>query len=294
MEKIAFVGLGNMGLPMAQLLLNAGYSLQVFNRTKEKARQLSQQNLTVCNTPKEAAKDCKIIVTMLADDAILNDAVSGDNGFLSTLKEGTVHISMSTIAPETSQHMATVHAKTGAHYLAAPVFGRPDAAAAKKLWICVSGQTEIKQKVKHVLEAMCQGVVDFGEEAGAANAIKIIGNFMILSSLEMMGEAFTLGEKFGIERSTISQFFGDTVFNAPIYKNYGKLIAERNFENVGFKSRWALKDIRLALALADKQEMPMPLAALVHSRLLSGLANDLGDRDMTEVFEKGISKDAGL
>lgn len=294
MEKIAFIGLGNMGLPMAQLLLDAGYYLQVYNRTKKKAKDLSQQNLTVFDTPKEAVQDCKIIISMLADDAILNDAVSGDNGFLSTLTDGAIHISMSTISPETSQHMAAEHAKAGAHYIAAPVFGRPDAAAAKKLWVCISGEPEIKQQVMPVLEALGQGVVDFGDQVGAANAIKIIGNFMILSSLEMMGEAFALGEKFGIERIAISQFFGDTVFNAPIYKNYGRLIAERDFENVGFKSRWALKDIRLALALADKQEMPMPLAALVHNRLLSGLANDLGDRDMTEAFEKGISKDAGL
>lgn len=294
MEKIAFIGLGNMGLPMARLLIEAGYPLRVYNRSKEKAESLPQDKITLCETPREAAEECTLIITMLADDKILNEAVSGADGFASALQKELVHISMSTIAPETSQLLAEQHAGTGAAYVAAPVFGRPDAAAAKKLWICVSGKNEVKERVKPVLRLMGQDVIDFGEDPGAANVVKILGNFMILSSLEMMGEAFALGEKFGLERTAIADFFGSTVFNAPVYKNYGKLLASRQFEPVGFRSRLALKDVRLALSLARELESPMPLGSLIQDRLLSAMAKNRGDRDMVEAFERGISDDAGI
>ena len=293
-EKIGFIGLGNMGLPMAKNLIKAGYTLQVYNRTASKADELEEAAVTVCSSPEEAATDVQFVVTMLSEDAILEEAVSGEKGLLKSLKGGGVHISMSTISPETAAKLNALHQQNGSHYLAAPVFGRPEAAAAQKLWICTSGNSSVKEACKPILGSMGQGVVDFGEEPGNANVVKITGNFMIMASMEMMAEAFTLGEKNGIDPKKMADFFGSTLFNAPIYQNYGKLIANKQYEPVGFKAKLGFKDARLAFALAQKSETPMPMVATIHNRLLTAIAKGKGERDWVEGFGSGVTDDAGL
>lgn len=283
-----------MGLPMAKNLVKAGYQLQVYNRTAAKADELDPAEITVCKTPLEAAGNVQFVVTMLSEDSVLEETVSGENGLLKSLKPGAIHISMSTISPETSMKLDKLHQQNGSHYLTAPVFGRPEAAAAQKLWVCVSGNTSIKEASKPILESMGQGIFDFGEEAGKANVVKIAGNFMIMASMEMMAEAFTLGEKNGIDPKKMADFFGSTLFNAPIYQNYGKLIANKSYEPVGFKAKLGYKDARLALALSQKSEMPMPFAAAVHNRLLTAVAKGWGDRDWVEGFGHGVTDDAGI
>lgn len=283
-----------MGLPMAKNLIKAGYNLQVYNRTASKANGLEQLAITVCSSPEEVARDVQYVITMLAQDDILEEAVSGEKGLLKSLKKGAVHISMSSISPETSKKLTALHHQTGTHYLTAPVFGRPEAAAAQKLWICTSGDPSLKEAAKPILESMGQGIVDFGEEPGSANVVKITGNFMIMASMEMMAEAFTLGEKNGIDPKKLADFFGSTLFNAPIYQNYGKLIANKQYEPVGFKAKLGLKDARLAFALSQKSETPMPLAAVIHNRLLTAIAKGWGDRDWVEGFGHGVTDDAGL
>lgn len=293
-NTIGFIGLGNMGIAMAKLLTDAGYHLQVHNRTMEKADELDQSRVTKSQTPAEAAAGVKIVITMLSEDEVVKETVSGKDGILETLPQGSVHISMSTISPETSEELAKLHEAHGSSYIAAPVFGRPDAAAAKKLWVCTSGSQQAKDMVKPVLENLGQGIVDFGEKPGSANVVKISGNFMILASLEMMAECFTLGEKYGLDRSKIADFFGSTIFNAPIFKNYGKILAAKEYEPVGFKAKLGLKDARLAVKLSQLSETPIPLAMLAHNRLLTAVAKGSGDKDWTEAFGKGVTDDAGL
>ncbi len=283
-----------MGLPMAKNLLKAGYGLQVYNRTASKAEGLDQNLIRVCSSPEEAATAVQYVITMLAEDAILEEAVSGEKGLIKSLKKGAVHISMSSISPETSVKLTSIHQQTGTHYLTAPVFGRPEAAAGQKLWVCTSGNPSVKEACKPILESMGQGVVDFGEEPGNANVVKITGNFMIMASMEMMAEAFTLGEKNGIDPKKLADFFGSTLFNAPIYQNYGKLIANKQYEPVGFKAKLGFKDARLAFTLAQKSETPMPFVATVHNRLLTAIAKGWGDRDWVEGFGHGVSDDAGI
>lgn len=292
--KIGFIGLGNMGTPMAQNLIKAGYQLQVYNRTIAKADDLDQASITKCKTPAEAAANVDFVVTMLSEDEILKEAVSGEQGLLQTLPKGAVHISMSTIAPETSELLAGLHTEAGSTYIAAPVFGRPEAAAAKKLFVCTSGDAKAKEAARPILEALGQSITDFGDQPGGANVVKVAGNFMILASMEMMAEAFTLAEKNGLDRVTMANFFGSTLFNAPIYQNYGKLIANKQYEPVGFKARLGLKDARLAVKLSQASETPMPLAMLAHNRLLTAVAKGGGDRDWVEAFGKGVTDDAGL
>lgn len=292
--KIGFIGLGNMGLPMAKNLIAAGYHLQVYNRTAEKADELEASAITKCKTPAEAAANVAMVITMLSDDDTVKESVVGKNGILNTLQKGGLHISMSTISPDIAQFLSDQHKAAGSSYLAAPVFGRPEAAAAKKLWVCVSGSKEDKQTATPILECLGQGVVDFGEDAGGANVVKIAGNFMIMSSLEMMAEAFTLAEKFNLDRSKVAEFFGSTIFNAPIYQNYGRLIANKQYEPVGFKARLGYKDARLAFKLAQQSETPMPLGTLIHNRLLTAVAKGLGDRDWVEAVGRGVTDDAGV
>lgn len=293
-QKIGFIGLGSMGLNMAKNLIAAGYHLQVYNRTIEKADELEKSAVTICNSPAEAAQDVAAVITMLSDDDVVTKTVTDEDGILKSLQNGGVHISMSTISPDVSQRLSKLHQEAGSSYLAAPVFGRPEAAAARKLWICVSGSDADKQNVKPVLECLGQGIFDFGEDPGAANVVKIAGNFMIMSSLETMAEAFTLAEKFGLDRLKVAEFYGSTIFNAPIYQNYGKLIANKQYEPVGFKAKLGYKDARLAFKLAQQSKTPMPMGTLIHNRLLSALAKGLGDRDWVEAVGRGVGDDAGV
>jgi len=282
-----------MGSPMAKNLLAAGYHLQVYNRTLSKAGEVGE-GITKCKTPADAADGVDVVITMLSEDEVLKEVVLGDDGILKKLPKGALHISMSTISPDTAQLLSGKHQEAGSSYLAAPVFGRPEAAAAKKLWICVSGDQPSKDKAKPILENLGQGIIDFGETAGGANVVKIAGNFMIMASLEMMAEAFTLAEKNGLDRAKVSEFFGSTLFNAPIFQNYGKAIANKQYQPVGFKSKLGYKDARLAFKLSQTSEVPMPMATAVHNRLLAAVAKGWGDTDWAEGFGRGVSEDAGV
>ena len=293
-NKIGFIGLGNMGMNMAKNLIEAGYHLQVHNRTVSKEEELRATSITVCKTPAEAADGVEILISMLSDDEVLKETVSGRQGILKTFPAGAVHISMSTIAPDTAEFLAALHENSGSTYLASPVFGRPEAAAAKKLYICISGIAKAKEIARPVLECLGQRVADFGEKVGGANVVKVAGNFMITASMEIMAEAYTLAEKNGLDRLQVAEFFGSGLFAAPIFQNYGKLIANKQFEPVGFKSKLGLKDARLALKLSQASYTPMPMVTLVHNRLQSAVAKGWGESDWVEGVSRGVSEDAGV
>ncbi|MDN5287038.1 MAG: NAD(P)-dependent oxidoreductase [Mucilaginibacter sp.] len=292
-KKIGFIGLGNMGIIMAKNLISSGYHLQVYNRTLSKADELDPAYITKCQTPADAAKGVHIVISMLAEDDTLRELTVGEKGILKSLQPNALHISMSTISPETAQQLADLHEEAGSHYLAAPVFGRPEAAAARKLWICVSGDQHAKDIAKPVLECLGQ-LVDFGESTGGANVVKITGNFMIMASMEIMAEAYTLAEKNGLSRTQVADFFGSTLFSSPIFQNYGKVIASKQYEPVGFKSKLGYKDARLAFKLSQASEMPMPITNALHSRLLTAVAKGWGEKDWAEGIARGVSEDAGI
>lgn len=292
-ETIGFIGLGSMGLPMAANLIDAGYALKIYNRTLEKAQPLVDVGATLEASPADVAAASDVVVTMLANDQALEDVVLGRDGLLEKLSVGGIHVSMSTVSPAIAQTLADRHRQCGTTYLAAPVFGRPDAAASKKLWICVSGQSTAKERVRPVLNAMGQGVFDFGETVEAANIVKLSGNFMIISAIEAMAEAFTLAEKNGIDRTQLAELFGQTLFACPIYQNYGRLIAQEAYEPAGFKLALGLKDVTLVLQTARASQMPMPLASLLHDRLMAAVAKGNGEIDWTGLALEA-SESAGI
>ena len=292
-ETIGFIGLGGMGSAMAANLLKAGFALKVYNRTHERAQPLVKLGATQVHTLEDAADEGGIVITMLTNDVAVQNVAFGDAGFGKKLGTGGIHLSMSTIAPETSRHLATLHNAQQSYYVAAPVFGKPDAAAAQKLWIATSGPTEAKVRVQPLLDAMSQGVYDFGDDPGSANVVKLTGNFMFGAAIEAMGEAFTLAQKNGISRTAVYDFFTQTLFACPVYKNYGKLISEEHYQPIGAIPSLIRKDFGLILAEANNAAVPMPLASLVHDRLTAMVAKGREDRDWAG-FAEEISESAGL
>lgn len=291
-SSVTFIGLGAMGAPMASSVLRSGVALTVYNRSRERAAPLAAAGAKVADSVAAAVTPGGVVITMLANDAALLDVTLGDAGFADRLGAGGLHISMSTVSPETSRHLAAEHAKRGSLWLSAPVFGRPEAAAAQKLWICQSGAADAKARAKPLLEAMGQAIHDFGDEPGAANVVKLSGNFLILSAVEAMAEALTLAEKSGIDRQALAGFLGQTVFNCPIYQNYGRILASQTYEPAGFKLELGMKDVRLVRDAAESATVPMPLADLLHARLLTSLAKGRGQLDWTAI-EMVSAEDAG-
>ncbi len=203
-ENIGFIGLGGMGLAMASNLLKAGFSLRVYNRTAEKARPLVEMGALLARSPAEAAEAAEpggVVVTMVSDDKAVEEVTVGPDGFLARLGDG-VHLSMSMIAPRAARRLAAIHRERGGRYVASPVFGKPEVAARAKLWIVTSGDAAAKARVRPIQETLSQQVFDFGDDPGAANAIKLAGNFLLGAAIEAMAEAFTLAQKHGVPAPT--------------------------------------------------------------------------------------------
>ncbi len=282
-----------MGEAMAQNLLKGGHALTVFNRTPDKAEGLIDAGATWASTPAEAAERAEVVFSMVSDDAALRSITTGDFGFLASMSDGAVHVSCSTIAPDTARQLADEHQKRNTHYVACPVYGKPEAAQAAKLWLCTSGSEAAKAKVRPLLDLVGQGIYDFGEDVGAANVVKLSGNFLLGCAIEAMAEAFTLAEKNGIARTAVWTFFTDTLFNSPVYKNYGKLIAEEVYQPVGATPALIRKDMRLLLDEAQKSLVPMPFAQIVHQQLTATVAKGVKDIDWAG-FAGEVSENAGV
>lgn len=292
-ERIGFIGLGHMGQAMASNLIAAGYALCVYNRTPSKAAALVAQGAKLVGQPSQTAESGGVVITMLSDDQALQSVMSGENGLLERLGPNGVHVSMSTISPALARRLAEHHREYQVSYLAAPVFGRPEAAAERKLWICLSGQGIAKRRVHSILTTMGQGIFDFGDEPGAANVVKLTGNFLLASMMEALAEALTLGEKNGIDRTALADLFSETLFACPAYRLYGEAIAQGRYQPPGFTVSLGLKDLNLVLETAAMSTMPMPLASLLHDRFLATIAKGRGNLDWAAVA-LGVAEDAGL
>ena len=281
--KIGFLGLGNMGLPMARNLMKAGHTLAGYNRTGRRAEELRSSGGIIAATPGEAASGAEVLISMLADDRAVEEVVFSPGNALQALPPGAVHISMSTISVDLSRRLAMAHREKGQHYIAAPVFGRPDAAAAAKLFIVAAGPAQQIERCRPLFDAMGQKTFLAGEEASKANLIKLAGNFMITAAIESLAEAFALVRKSGIEPNDFLEIITGSLFTAPLYRNYGSMIAADRFEPAGFKLPLGLKDNRLLLAAAEEAAVPMPLASLVRDRFIAALAQGLAEADWAAI-----------
>ncbi len=291
-ETVGFIGLGGMGLAMATNLLKAGFGLRVYNRTAEKARPLLDHGAVMAGSAAEASEPGGIVVTMVTDDRAVEAVTLGADGLLDRLGDG-VHLSMSTIAARTARRLAAVHRERGAGYVASPVFGKPEVAAEARLWIATSGDAAARARVRPLQEAMSQRVFDFGDEPGAANVIKLAGNFLLGAAIEAMAEAFTLAQKQGVPRRQTYEFFTQTLFDCFVYRGYGDLVASEHYQPVGAQPSLIRKDLGLILNAADEGLVPMPLASLIHQRLTATVAKGRQDVDWAG-FAHEVSESAGL
>jgi 3-hydroxyisobutyrate dehydrogenase-like beta-hydroxyacid dehydrogenase len=269
--RVGVVGLGQMGAAMAASLLRAGHEVTVYNRTREKADALAARGARLAGTPGEACRG-EAVFSMLTDDAAVEGLVFGDGGVRDTLARGAVHISSSTIGPALSGRLDAAHARAGQAYVAAPVFGRQDAAAAGRLFVVAAGAADAVRAARPLLEAISQRVFVVSERAEAANLVKLSGNFLIAAVIESLGEAMAFIEKGGVDKRRYLEILTSTLFGAPVYETYGGLIADARFEPAGFAAPLGLKDIRLTLAAAEDLRVPLPLASLLRDRFLRLLA----------------------
>ncbi|HXO50132.1 MAG TPA: NAD(P)-dependent oxidoreductase [Mycobacterium sp.] len=280
--KIGFIGLGNMGAGMATNLLKSGHEVTAYNRSQDKVAALAGQG---ANPAKSVAAACDgdIVITMLANDDAVEAVTFGDDGIVAALRPGATHVSSSTISVALSERMTAVHAEAGQHFVAAPVFGRPEAAAAAKLFVVAAGAAATLQAISPVFDAIGQRTFVVSEEPKAANLVKLSGNFLIASVIESLGEAMALVAKAGVDKNDYLEILTSTLFGAPVYKTYGGLIARGEFEPAGFAAELGQKDVRLVLAAAEKLQTPLPIASLLRDRFLTLLAIGGGGLDWSAV-----------
>ena len=289
--KVGFIGLGRMGAAMAGNLIKAGHEVTVYNRSPEKARALAANGAKVASNVSEASRG-DAVMTMLSNDEAVEALVLGREGVLASLRPSALHISSSTISVALSQRLSQQHAQQGQRYLAAPVFGRPDAAAAAELVVVAGGDKTSVEAARPLLEAIARKVFVVGEAPQAANLVKLSGNFLNASVIESLGEAFALIGKGGIDRQRYLEILA-SLFNVPAYNIYGALIASGRFEPAGFAAPLGQKDIRLLLAAADTLGVPMPVAGLLRDRFMTLLAHG-GERLDWSAIGGLPAQDAGL
>ena len=289
---VGLIGLGNMGTGMAKSLLRAGHGVTVFNRTQARAEALRGDGATVATTPAEACR-AGIVMTMLADDAALESQVFGNAGILASLPPGGIHISCSTTSVALSDRLTAAHSSRAQEFISCPVFGRPDAAEAGRLAVVAAGPADAVSRCKPLFEAFGPKLLVVGEKPSLANVVKLSGNFLIASVLESLSEALAFARKSGVDASALLDFLTSTLFNAPVYKTYGGLIVEGNYDKVGFALPLGLKDVRLVLQAAEAKSVPMPIASVVRDRFLTAMARGNSNKDWSAL---GLiaAEDAGL
>jgi len=288
---IGFVGLGNMGRGMVQSLLRAGHRVVVWNRTPERADQLVALGAERAATPFEAA-EVGVVFTMLADDAATEAVVAGPHGILAGLPRDGIHVASSTLSVRYSAELAERHRTRGQHYVAAPVFGRPDAAAQGALRLVIAGQPGAIARLQPALAALGSQQFVIGERPEQAHAVKIAGNFLILSLVELLSEAFVLADKAGVSRERFFEV-ASAVFSSPLVDRYGRALLEQRFQPPGFRLMLGLKDIRLALELAESTHTPLPIADLVRQHALEAMARGQAELDFASLL-RVVEAHAGL
>ena len=282
--QIGFIGLGSLGTPIAMNILESGHTLHVYNRTVSKAKPLADKGAIVSQSVSALAKECDIVFTIVSDDAALKEISGGANGLVKNMKPGSIHVSMSTILPRTAEEISILHNEQKQHYLASPVFGRPEAAAAKKLNFAISGPEKIRTKIEPLLkDGGAAGVWHFGDNITAANTVKLCGNFLIAGALEAIGESVNLADASGVKPQEMWNMFLQTIFNAPVYHNYSNIILNKKFEPAAFTARLGLKDLNLVLQQADAAKQEMPLANLVKDRMQRLVNSGKGEIDWSAV-----------
>jgi 3-hydroxyisobutyrate dehydrogenase-like beta-hydroxyacid dehydrogenase len=289
---IGFIGLGKMGQGMAANLMKAGHRVTVYNRSPGRADALVRQGATAAGSVAEAS-DAEVVFTMLSDDGAVEAVAFGENGIVASLASGATHVSSSTISVALSERLEAAHADAGQRYAAAPVFGRPEAASAAKLFVIAAGIPQVLEPLYPLFDAIGQRTFVVSERPHTANLVKLSGNFLIASAIESVSEAVALVAKAGVDRQQYVDILTSTLFAAAAYQAYGGLIAREEFEPAGFAASLGLKDVRLVLAAAEQLQVPLPVASLLRDRLLTLVATGGGHLDWSALATLA-DRDAGI
>jgi 3-hydroxyisobutyrate dehydrogenase-like beta-hydroxyacid dehydrogenase len=290
--EVGFIGLGRMGQAMARNLLKMGHRVFVFNRTRSRAEELREEGAVVADSPAGACK-ANIVVTMLADDDAVEQVVFGGGGIISALREDAIHVSMSTITVALSEVLTEAHHAAGQHFVAAPVFGRPEAAAAAKLFIVAAGEPEPLDRCQLLFDDLGQKTFIVDQFPPKANLVKLSGNFLVASVIECLGEAVALTRKAGLDPTQFLSVLTGSLFAAPVYETYGELILEDRYRPPGFTMPLGLKDMRGVLAAAEAKNVPMPVASLLRDHFITAIARGKSDFDWS-ALARLAAENAGL
>jgi 3-hydroxyisobutyrate dehydrogenase-like beta-hydroxyacid dehydrogenase len=279
---VACIGLGRMGSGIAGNIQKHGFPLTVHNRTSGKSKPFASAGAQVARTPREAAASAEIVVTNLMDDASVLGTMTGENGILAGMRPDSIHIGTTTISPGLSTRLAALHEAQGSHYIAGPVAGRPDAAAAGKLITFLAGKPEPIERSRQVIEAYADRIIPMGEDPAIAMSMKLVGNFMGASIIEMIGQVYVFAEKRGVDPAIITNMFKQFM---PAMSEYVERISSRNFENAGFTLDAGLKDITLILAAAAEVQAPLPYASIIRDKCLAAQAQGKSQLDWSVLTE---------
>jgi 3-hydroxyisobutyrate dehydrogenase-like beta-hydroxyacid dehydrogenase len=295
--EIGFIGLGNMGSAMATHLIKAGHEVTVYNRSRGKVDALAGEGARPAATVADACRG-EVVFTMLANDEAVEGVTFGDGGIVSALASGATHVSSSTISVALGQRLTEAHSEAGQQFVAAPVFGRPEAAQAAKLFVVAAGAPGPLEAVSDLFDAFGQRTFVVSDEPKTANLVKLSGNFLIMSVIETLGEAVALVDKAGVDKHQYIDLLTSTLFSAPVYKTYGQLIAGGQFEPAGFAASLGQKDVRLVLTAAEALQVPMPVASLLRDRFLALMARGGEHLDWSAVgalaaWESGAASPTG-
>ncbi len=282
--KVGIIGLGNMGLPIAENILNNGYELVVYNRTTSKANPLVQKGAILAKTPYEVAQKTNFVFTILSDDEATRQTVFGETGILAGLSEDGIHVSMGTISVSCAKEMTKEYSEQGKAFASATVLGRPDAAAAGKLSVILAGNSEACKKIKPIVSTFGKQTFEVGEEAYLANIAKLGNNFLLVSMLESLAEVFTLIEKYDLDKKQFLQIF-NSLFQSPVYQNYSTLMIEEDFQPAGFDMRLGLKDTNLVSAAAEQVSAELPIADLAKNHFQMSIEAGLDDWDWSALIK---------
>ena len=283
MTSVSVVGLGAMGRPIARNLLGAGFDVTVWNRSPEAVAELVEEGATGAKTVAQAFES-GVVLSMLADDSAVSAAIL-DPAVLASVPSGSVHVNMATVSVDFAKRAAALHAEYGIGYIAAPVFGRVSVAQAGQLNIIAGGDSALLERVQPFFDVIGARTWPQGERPEQANIVKIIGNYLILSTIQSLGEAITLGERSGVDGSELVELLTSTIFPGPVYSSYGNLVATRQYEPAGFTTTLGFKDLRLALDAAESVNLDLPFGGVLRGVLTQALANGQGEMDWASIAE---------
>jgi len=278
---------------MARRLIVAGHTLTVYNRTRRRAEPFRALGIDVADTIRDAAAKADVLISMVADDQAVEEVVFPPGDALHALPSGAVHVSMSTVSVAMSRRLADAHHEGRQHYVGAPVFGRPEAAASGKLFVVAAGPDDQVRRCQPVFDAVGQKTFNVGADAPAANVIKLAGNFMISAMIESLAESVALARKHEVDPHVLLDVLTGSLFSAPIYRTYGSILLEQKFDPPGFKLPLGMKDNTLVLEAAQAARVSMPVASLLHDHFVTALAMGLGESDWSAVA-RVTYRNAGL